>query len=372
MAASANGFLLSSLVGSSISTIASLLLILCYVCLPSCRTYRHRLILSLSIADFLNSLNNTVSGIQLGKEGVIHPGTFCSINGFVGQVTVQAQDFSTLLIAVVTYSAISKPLEWLHALNFLQVYEPWLYICVWGFSLTTALIGQFTVGYVPVSGNWCWLPPHPAWVRYALTHGFRFAIIPLVFFFYIRLYLILKKTSLSQNSSDQTYANDSSTHGGIELASNYQEFYAEPSLRSEVTDTNMSEVSRHIEANSNHEPKFTTLMIKFGLKKSPKSPGKTGADGLPMKRPSSNEKRITRVMLKMCLYPVVYTICWIPGILNRMIEISGDSNRILTVMQASSQFIGLCDAIMYGLTENLKEEIRLRITGRSKLTASPN
>ncbi|KAK9721297.1 hypothetical protein K7432_003525 [Basidiobolus ranarum] len=335
-------FSLSSLIGSSLSTIASLLLILCYILLPSCRTYRHRLILSLSIADFSNSLNNVVSGVKQYKEGSLQPDIFCTANGFIGQLTVQAQDFSTLLTAIVTFVAISKPLEWLHSSNFLQIYEPWLYLCIWGVSLTTSLVGLFTVGYVPVSGNWCWLPPYPVWVRYALTHGFRFMIIPLVFFFYIRLFILLRKSNPATNDlpTDNTHL----TLREIELA--------EHSLLS-IDASDLHDNSVTSDSSSKH--RFKALLIKIGLKKENKFTS-------IIRRTPNDERRITRVMLKMCLYPMMYTICWLPGILNRLLEMGGGHSNVLTNLQAATQFIGFFDALLYGYTENLKQEIQRRRT----------
>ncbi|ORY07115.1 family A G protein-coupled receptor-like protein, partial [Basidiobolus meristosporus CBS 931.73] len=310
-----NAFFLSSLVGSSISTVASFLLILCYVLLPACRTYRHRLILSLSIADFLNALSNTTSGLKMTTQGPLEEGAFCSVNGFVGQLTVQAQDFSTLLIAIVTYTAISRPLQWLHSLNFLQRYEVWLYVCVWGISFITALVGLLAIGYEPVTGNWCWLPAYPVWVRYVLTHGFRYAIIPIVFFLYIRLFILLKKSKPAEITSDETYVNNLNADGiqeNIELASSYHTFKSDPSLHNGGLESDLNDEHDNSDDNSAHHSfKLMKLMTKIGLKK--RGHATEDMDSPNLRRTPSNERRVHRVMLKMCLYPVIYTLCWLPG-----------------------------------------------------------
>jgi hypothetical protein len=60
------------------------------------------LLLSLFLADFVNSTFNFTSGILRLSAG-LYPGVFCTIEGFVGQMSVQASDFSTFALASVTY-----------------------------------------------------------------------------------------------------------------------------------------------------------------------------------------------------------------------------------------------------------------------------
>lgn len=43
-------------------------------------------------------------------------------------------------------------------------------------------------------------------------------------------------------------------------------------------------------------------------------------------------------------YPVAYIILWIPGILNRFIELTGHKSRTVAILQASTQFVGLANA----------------------------
>ncbi|ORX90021.1 hypothetical protein K493DRAFT_410083 [Basidiobolus meristosporus CBS 931.73] len=294
---------------------------------------------------FLNALNNTVSGAKLAVEGSLHESLFCTVNGFVGQLTVQAQDFSTLIIAIATFVALSNPLRWIRGLSFIQIHEVWIHLFIWGVPLTTAMIGLLTVGYVPVSGNWCWLPAEPVWVRYALTHGIRFAIIPTVLLIYLRLFIILKRSSPDDAFYSQTkYPSQDAV---VEPASGYND-----SLNSGFSDVE-------------HEPprgKWSGFWVKMGWRRLTSTSGKTDTTPMVM-RSLNSDKRIATAMLRMCIYPVMYTVCWVPGISNRILEISGGKSELLATLQAATQFIGFFDALLYGITENLRHEIRELCSG---------
>lgn len=56
--------------------------------------------------DFINSLNNSISGIYLFAYGSLQPGPACTANGFIGQLTVQGTDFAVLAIALATVFAL--------------------------------------------------------------------------------------------------------------------------------------------------------------------------------------------------------------------------------------------------------------------------
>lgn len=66
------------------------------------RTFRHALVFNLAVAEFINSLNGAASGIYFVITRELTPGALCSINGWLGQVSIQASDFSMFAIAVVS------------------------------------------------------------------------------------------------------------------------------------------------------------------------------------------------------------------------------------------------------------------------------
>lgn len=60
-------------------------------------------------------------------------------------------------------------------------------------------------------------------------------------------------------------------------------------------------------------------------------------------------------MLLMNGYPIAYIILWIPGMANRLVEvINGSSPVWLRALQASTQFVGLANAVTYGLNEQAR------------------
>lgn len=72
---------------------------------------------------------------------------------------------------------------------------------------------------------------------------------------------------------------------------------------------------------------------------------------------SRKQREIRRVLL-LNAYPIAYVILWTPGIANRIVELTGHSSRVLNILQSSTQFIGLANAITYGCNENIKRQVR--------------
>lgn len=102
------------LTGSSLSLVATLLVLLTFaVYHQEQRTFRHILVLNLTIAEFINSLNATLSGSYFLATKKLTPGMLCSVNGWIGQVSVQAGDFSMLAIAVVRIVVFSASYTYL-------------------------------------------------------------------------------------------------------------------------------------------------------------------------------------------------------------------------------------------------------------------
>ena len=90
------------------SVVGSGFILICYSILPLNNHFRHVLILNLAVAgelsyhflywslnwfvDFLNSLNNSVSGLYiLASKTDLHKGPICVFNGVVCQITVQVR-----------------------------------------------------------------------------------------------------------------------------------------------------------------------------------------------------------------------------------------------------------------------------------------
>lgn len=60
-------------------------------------------------------------------------------------------------------------------------------------------------------------------------------------------------------------------------------------------------------------------------------------------------------MLLLNGYPIAYIILWIPGMANRLVEVVNGSSPVwLRALQASTQFVGLANAVTYGLNEQAR------------------
>jgi hypothetical protein len=84
----------------------------------------------------------------------------------------------------------------------------------------------------------------------------------------------------------------------------------------------------------------------------------TAQPASPIQRRTRDVEREIRKMLLLNAYPVLYIILWAPGLLNRLVEATGNKSRVLSIMQASTQFIGLANAITYGINGDLRRSIQ--------------
>ena len=85
--------------------------------------------------------------------------------------------------------------------------------------------------------------------------------------------------------------------------------------------------------------------------------------GLRRNRPSNTwtENPRYQAIQKMLLlnsYPLFYIILWIPGIANRLVEATGHKSTVMQLMQASTQLVGLANAVTYGWNERVSAQVR--------------
>ena len=98
-----------TLIGSLASALGAGFILICYAILPQKRHFRHALIINLAVADFINGLNNSASGLYIiSRRRDLPNGPGCVANGFIGQLSVQATDCNILLIAVVTLCGLRE------------------------------------------------------------------------------------------------------------------------------------------------------------------------------------------------------------------------------------------------------------------------
>ncbi|KAG5920848.1 hypothetical protein E4U42_006059 [Claviceps africana] len=182
-------------VGSALSFVASSTALVLHMTLPPKRHFRHALILNLLVADCLNSLNNTISGLAVLSAGhtltARAPVTAaCLVNAWVGQFSVQAVDFNILIISIVVLLTVFRT----HLLSDASPRNATL-LCVaaWIPGLITSNIAWALGAFGHVSGNWCWIRRDRLALRYALTHGWRIAIFLATVAIYTVIYLRLTR-----------------------------------------------------------------------------------------------------------------------------------------------------------------------------------
>ncbi|KAF5002938.1 hypothetical protein FDECE_10493 [Fusarium decemcellulare] len=85
----------------------------------------------------------------------------------------------------------------------------------------------------------------------------------------------------------------------------------------------------------------------------------TNASEFPI-RPRTHEVEIEiKRMMLLNAYPIMYVILWAPGLVNRLMEASGNPNSKTTIaaLQASTQFVGLANALTYGFNHYLRDRL---------------
>lgn len=126
-------------------------------------------------------MNNSISGFIYVRTKKLSPGPACTANGFIGQLTVQAVDFTILAIVLVTLLTITRK-------TYLPDVSIWAkaIICAstWIVPIITSVVAVSLDAMTPVSGNWCWITAKRADLRYSLTHGWRIGIIFLTVLLY--------------------------------------------------------------------------------------------------------------------------------------------------------------------------------------------
>lgn len=160
------------------------------------------------MAEFLNSLNYSISGFFYVQTGGFESGPACTANGFLGQMTAQAIDFTMLAIVITAL------------LTIIQRYRPenissnkkWM-ICastwIMPISTSVAAIGMHVIS--PVSGNWCWISATSPELQYALAHGWRLAIIFTIVLMYCYMcWLLYKRFRSRAHDGDDSSLQDSS------------------------------------------------------------------------------------------------------------------------------------------------------------------
>lgn len=345
-------------------------------------------------------------------------------------MSVQASDFSILVIALVTLLTITRTTYMPNASTWRKVA---ICVSVWVVPFITATIATSMGKMGPVSGNWCWIISSQTGLRYALTHGWRIAIIFFTAGIYIFVWWYMNRHFRSMVSTTIT-----DLSGATERSRRRRKGFSRMGDRDgqdeEQQDTELSTVSksrisrvcddqwemsapeaayvRTNEDDGQEEEEFTpggrkrarrsrassicsvsdsdedyndihdriieeetagrqqppTMKTTANRKAPPPAlnSGKFDAtvttdSEFPQRRQTRQMEREIKRMLLLNAYPIMYVILWIPGLVNRFMEATGNTSqsRVLAALQSSSQFVGLANALTYGFNTALRKKIKV-------------
>lgn len=299
---------------------------------------------------------------------------------------MQAIDFNILIISVavlltVRQSRIVIEPPWWQVIVICAI--PWIPPIITSEFITRPLVtssliyaGNIALAsdfYGPVSGNWCWIQAKHFEMRYLLTHGWRIAIFVSTIAIYTYVYIYLKR------AYGQLHISTSSNGTGPDTETEMQKVSHEvlpPNrhirVRSSITTTHESDEHLMLPGASNmgHWPDddpSTTHPTTYP--KGKYAPGSTAEiRNIVLATPAAEKARERKTSLRKMLllngYPILYILLWIPGMANRIAEAFGPSPRWLRVTQASTQLVGLANAMTYAYNEQLRGRIRGRTTKR--------
>lgn len=230
------------------------------------------------------------------------------------------------------------------------------------------MLGSY--GYV--SGNWCWITSKHLGLRYALSHGWRIAIFFAAIFIYTYIYISLKRVfkNLRSLPTPNTGTRTVQDNQPSVLAGNAE--YNDDDDRNilvahsvDISSHEMNSVSTSKPDISDTSDGHNTISNGFfdGEANSQsrvvaaEGGSRATVDGTVFETSRMPAAPNVRKMLLMNGYPLAYIVLWIPGIANRLAESVGQAPRWLTGLQACTQYIGLINALTYGMSEQMRQGV---------------
>lgn len=352
-------------------------------------------------------------------------------------MSVQASDFSILVIALVTLLTITRTTYMPNASTWRKVV---ICVSVWVVPFVTATIATSMGKMGPVSGNWCWIISSQTGLRYALTHGWRIAIIFFTAGIYIFVWWYMNRhfrsmvtttiTDLSgatersrrrrkgfnrmgdggdgRLDEDEQQDTELSTVSKSRISRVLEDQWEmsapeaayvrtneddddgrdedlTPGGRkgprraragsvcsvSDSEDEDYNDIHDRIikeEAARREQQQPPTMKTTANRKAPPPALNSGKADAtattdseFPQRRQTRQMEREIKRMLLLNAYPIMYVILWIPGLVNRFMEATGNTSqsRVLAALQSSSQFVGLANALTYGFNTALRKKIKV-------------
>ncbi|KAK3390066.1 G protein-coupled glucose receptor regulating Gpa2-domain-containing protein [Podospora didyma] len=287
------------MVASIMSILGAGWILASYIAFSNLRTFRHQLILGLTISDCVMALNFlTSSSMNVGGNWIGAPdrAQFCSFNGYMTQVFVIQTDYWVLIIAICTYFILADHKQ---MSSWVQENVIILWALPWFFSILWASIGMGVTGYGDI-GAWCWFTSDE--VRLLVNFVPRWAIIAIMLLMYARLYFILFRAHRSFMSFDGDESSNPTGSG-----------------------------SRQLDGT-----------------------GSGYAQGQTPTRSPRHTRKLKRLARMMLLYPLAYALIWSLPTTIRIYQATSKRSapwQLQTVDKACVVLQGFVDAMIYGATE---------------------
>ncbi|KAF5695268.1 cyclic amp receptor 2 [Fusarium denticulatum] len=272
----------------------------------------------------------------------------------------------------------------------------------------------------PVGGNWCWIATSRPDLRYTMAHGWRMFVIFSIVAIYIYIWVYLRRRFGSKAGETRQLRQDApasrkftclplqnprrnvvhvTDHEKSELdpfelvqpnttATQSATFLEESHPPSSPRENRVKEINLEFEERTQagpneaqsgfmrHRPTasksgadLSTLEVPGNLSAEAYMPRQsqhnqisalqTNASEFHM-RPSTDQVELEiKIMLLLNAYPFMYVLLWAPGLINRLMEASGNPNSktINVALQAPTQFIGLANALTYGFNHYLRDRL---------------
>ncbi|KAJ3139789.1 hypothetical protein HK101_003591 [Irineochytrium annulatum] len=264
--------------------------------------------------------------------------TYCNVSGWLVQWSVQQSDCTTFALAVVTFliATSSRDIDTLvRMLKSLERSSLYIVAILILLPAVTATIGYALVGMAN-TGSWCWfsppsLNPNGNYVRYGLTHGPRMVMILGIIGMYSWLFVQFRRR-IEEGEMEQAE---------MEWGEEEERNVGAPRAPLKMEDGAAAGFG-------NDGPVNGASMNSWGS-----GAGATRASEDERREVRKASQASKRAILKLLIYPSVYTLLWIPGIANRLAEATNAPPETLAVtnfLQFTTQLVGAANAVIYGFS----------------------
>ncbi|KAK6524968.1 hypothetical protein TWF281_011858 [Arthrobotrys megalospora] len=344
--------------GSVLSIVGSLYMILGFVFLRECRSFRHKLILGLAFSDLLLALNFFIPSLSMmtGRD-ISSPsnGNFCSANGFLMQLFFAQIDVWQISIALITLLMLSGPsmvLKWIRE----HVWAVWLF--PWLVSLISAFFGFGFWDYADV-GGFCWLGSRQ--IRLYFNYIPRWIIIFACLVIYIAVYRLILHARRRANIQ-KAYRGRASDRVPTQAATTAA---ATATTNPQTEKVNIDEISS---ANSSSSLDTSRAGSSTGFSPAVHHPAvaeqiQTAAE--KAQDEAEQQKQVRKIAIQMISYPLAYAVLWAIPTIVMIIQVArggeGVSIHVEGLAKMLLVFNGFVDAHVYGFNERTAMGWRQRI-----------